>query len=106
MQIEIKEIGNGKRTWERGYDAYARLYVHIKGESVLENLQNRKSRPSTFYRKEVLPQVIEQYGLTPEKVTWSQYAGCSCPCSPGFILRGVRRRGDFHATITAEAVTA
>jgi hypothetical protein len=20
------------------------------------------------------------------KLSWSQYAGCSCPCSPGFVL--------------------
>lgn len=26
-------------------------------------------------------------GLTIEKVTFSRYAGCSCPCSPGFIIK-------------------
>lgn len=106
MQIECQEIGNGKKPWERGYDAHARLYVHVKGESIMDNLMNRRSRPSTFYRKEVLPVVLKQFGLTPEKVVWSQKAGCSCPCSPGFILKGVSRRSDFHATISAEAVTA
>lgn len=64
-----------------------RVYVFPQGETLLENLANRKSRPYTAYRKEVLPAVFRAMGL-PEntRAKWSQYAGCSCPCSPGFVL--------------------
>lgn len=65
----------------------ARIYIWPKGESIMENLQNRRDRPHTAYRKEVLPTVFQKLGLDPAtKVRWSQYAGCSCPCSPGFIV--------------------
>jgi hypothetical protein len=103
MQIELKSVEHGKRPWERGYNKESRLSVFVKGENMLENLQNRTSRPSKFYRKEVLPVVLKHFGLTPDRVQWSQYAGCSCPCSPGFILKGVRTRSDYYATISAEA---
>lgn len=102
MQIEIKQVGNGKKSWERGYDKEARVFIWPEGESVWENLNNRRDRPHTYYRKAIMPQVLAQLGLSPERVQWSQKAGCSCPCSPGFILKGVRLRGDVHVTIKAE----
>src|SRR5690606_25287019 len=34
----------------------------------------------------LLPEVFKQLNGEPLKAHWSQYAGCSCPCSPGFIL--------------------
>lgn len=105
MQVAVKRIAHTQKPWERGYNKEARVYVHIEGESILENLQNRRSRPSTHYRKNILPGVLAAQGITPERVQWSQRAGCSCPCSPGFILKGVRIRSDLHVTIRADEVT-
>lgn len=69
----------------REYSAAPRMYVGVKHETLLENLMNRKRRPYNVYktllRGSVLAQVFDL-----GKLTWSQYAGCSCPCSPGFVL--------------------
>jgi hypothetical protein len=72
-----------------------RIYIFPKGETLIENLGNRKHRPYTAYKKEVLPVLLERLEqenpnefacITGRKIHWSQYAGCSCPCSPGFII--------------------
>lgn len=64
-----------------------RVYIFVKGETVLENLQNRRHRPVTVYKKEIIPQLKAHFpdGV---KFSWSQKAGCSCGCSPGFIVHG------------------
>lgn len=94
--IEIRERGNvSYREWVK----QTRIYVWPRGESIMENLMNRKQREHTVYKKEVIPGVLEAMGLPADtKVRWSQYAGCSCPCSPGFIVDGDSRR-DVHVTV-------
>lgn len=40
----------------------------------------------------VIPEVRKQLKLGPEvKFSWSQRAGCTCGCSPGFIITGALR---------------
>ena len=78
------------------YSAATRVYIFPKGETLMDNLINRKQRPYTTYKKEVMPAVLEAMGLPSNtKIRWSQYAGCSCPCSPGFIVEGDSRRDVF-----------
>src|SRR5690606_4723692 len=48
-------------------------------------LHGRHNRPYAAYRT-LLPEGFKQLNVEPLKARWSQYAGCSCPCSPGFIL--------------------
>ncbi len=63
----------------------ARIYVSPEGETILDNLMGgRFTRPHQAYRALVLPLIRELYGQD-LKLAWSQFAGCSCPCSPGFI---------------------
>ena len=70
-----------------------RIYVSPEGENIMENIMNRRQRPHTFYRKEVLPKLFSQLGWSANtKVKWSQFAGCSCPCSPGFIVENTYGR--------------
>lgn len=39
--------------------------------------------------KMFIPFALEAAGLDPfTKVSWSRYAGCSCPCSPGWLVQG------------------
>ena len=64
-----------------------RVYVWPQNESILENLMNRHERPYTLYRKEIMPNVVSALDLPYAKWRWSQYAGCGCPCSPGFIIQ-------------------
>ena len=62
----------------------ARVYVWVNDESIAENLMNRRNRPVTEYRK-IAKEVLQEMEIG-GKINWSQKAGCSCPCSPGFIL--------------------
>jgi hypothetical protein len=72
----------------------ARVYFFPKGETVLENFAyGRRNRPIAALRA-LLPEVYEQTKLEPDcQAIWSQKAGCSCGCSPGFILKGVALKG-------------
>lgn len=78
----------------------SRVYI-FHDENILENLENRFSRPVKFYRAEVLPQVKshikETLGIEVEnlKFSWSQKAGCSCGCSPGFVIKGMAGQDIF-----------
>lgn len=87
-QVDVSKIRYSDQA--RHYKALntkARIYFSFKDETILDNLEKRKCRPHTTLRKEVVPQVLRKMGMDPKtKVRWSQYAGCSCPCSPGFIV--------------------
>jgi len=72
-------------TSPREYNARPRVYVHVKDESVLENFAKRFDRPITLYR-EAAKLGLEKLNIS-GKLRWSQKAGCSCGCSPGFILK-------------------
>jgi hypothetical protein len=67
------------------YYAAPRLYVSVQDETVLENLMNRRVRPYNAYKTLIHGSDLDQI-LDLSKLSWSQKAGCSCPCSPGFIL--------------------
>lgn len=70
-----------------------RVYVWADDKfDVMEDLANRTRRPYTVWRKEVrrIFAMLSEQGIVDLDVTamgWSQYAGCSCPCSPGFVLK-------------------
>jgi hypothetical protein len=81
VRFQGDDYGNHKR------DKKARVYFNIQDETVLENLQHRRSRPIKLFRA-LLPEVYKKLGVD-SRARWSQYAGCSCPCSPGFILDDV-----------------
>ena len=75
----------------------SRLYFSFKHETVMDDLQNRRSRPAEKL-KSLLPDIFQHYGISPKHARWSQYAGCSCPCSPGFILSGLHGK-DYFVTV-------
>jgi hypothetical protein len=88
-KVDIRRIDSSER------QKTARCYFFPKGESIIENLQNRRSRPHKEYRK-LLPEVFKSDDVINKlwkdghiKASWSQYAGCSCGCSSGFILKGL-----------------
>jgi hypothetical protein len=69
-----------------------RVFFFPRGETIMENfLSGRFNRPYDLYRM-LLPEVYRRSGLyiagmmPSVKAYWSQRAGCSCPCSPGFII--------------------
>ena len=72
------------RGW-REFTKAPRMYVHVPHETIMDNLVNRKRRPYSIYKELVRASNVSDT-LEIGKLTWSQYAGCTCPCSPGFIL--------------------
>jgi hypothetical protein len=93
MVIEV----NGQRATvtfsSRGYNETwrerkrkSRLSVYGKDvESLADNFINRTRRPYKVYREAAKP-FLEALGLPTKGIVWNQYAYCSCPCSPAFIL--------------------
>jgi hypothetical protein len=73
---------------KRGYSVAPRMYVWADETfNIAEDMMNRTRRPHTEWKKIIKPlfaSYLPQVSL--EKFSWSQYAGCTCPCSPGFIL--------------------
>lgn len=93
LEIERRdrELDYSYRNGSKEYWSNARIYFFVKDESILDNLINRRSRPMTEYRKH-LAKVFAQAGLpNTTKVKWRQSAGCSCGCSPGFIIDNMSR---------------
>lgn len=87
-EIELRRKGYGASRKER--NAASRVYIWPVGETVIEQLYTRRQRPYKDWAN-VLPKVLSLVAPHSWEVKgqfrWSQKAGCSCGCSPGFILR-------------------
>jgi len=78
----------------------SRVYVQVnrdEGSDVLSMMNERWFQPSKGTTLKIKDAVVDAFvgvkgvGLFNRrgvKLVWSQYAGCSCPCSPGYILKG------------------
>jgi hypothetical protein len=96
MEFTIKEV-----TVRHAGKKHGRAYVFIKNENILENLTNRQNRPTKLFRQ-IVEEALEKEGITnPDGMAWSQYAGCSCPCSPGFIMKNCDR--DVYVDVKLKA---
>jgi hypothetical protein len=89
-QLSIKEVNfhpaNSFENDQYGPWAKTRVFFWLDSEKgMLDQLALRHDRPFEEYRKH-LPEVFKALGIEPVKARWSQKAGCSCPCSPGFVL--------------------
>jgi hypothetical protein len=85
---------------ERDWDARnskPRIYVDSdRPFNVIEDLANRTRRPHQVWKSSVMDALAElQSGGRASfrgenfKFSWSQKAGCSCGCSPAFILSSI-----------------
>lgn len=74
----------GYRLRKKSSGICPRIYLFPEGESVLQNLFNRRDRPYNAYRPLVLEE-LSKAGFKDATIRWSQKAGCECGCSPGFI---------------------
>jgi hypothetical protein len=96
VKVSVSEETN--RTWypsrgrsyiERVRTTKPRVYVDAAQPfNVLEDLTNRTRRPHTAWKPRVI-EALARVGITGGKLHWNQRAGCSCGCSPGFILDGI-----------------
>lgn len=68
----------------------SRIYVWPAGETIIQNLVNRRIRPFDEYRKVVIEELKKRnVQVSDIRLRWSKHAGCRmCPCSPGFIVDG------------------
>jgi len=103
----VKADVYNKGKWDRRSRPSARrdkaiLFVWAQDEGAgLEQFIYRHNRPVQLYRS-LLPEIFEKLGLPADtKARWSQKAGCSCPCSPGFILSH-HENFNFYAFVTAD----
>ena len=106
--IKINRVRDNDATygsWDkyrRARDARGVIYLWPKGENAIDNLVNRRTRPYNDYKKDVIPEILTAMELPSDtKVRWSQKAGCSCGCSPGFVLDDVHGVS-VHVDITLE----
>ena len=89
LQITKRSYSPRYERWSQHASA-ARVYVRVGDFNVLEDLQNRRRRPYTEFRKFIEGVVWPALGWqdTAPKLGWRQNAGCSmCPCSPGFVVQ-------------------
>ncbi len=86
LEIPGATVRINERRYQRGseYNASPRMYVDIN-DTLFENLLNRTRRPYNVYKTLIHETDLHKY-IDLGKLQWSQHAGCSCPCSPGFIL--------------------
>lgn len=96
------------RTWDR-YRTYreisrhSRVYVWAdESFNLAEDLANRTRRPHAAWRAALKP-ILAELGIDTKGIRWSQTAGCTCPCSPGFVLATTvhadHRAVDFSVTL-------
>jgi len=92
-----------------------RAYIYANNTSdILQLFSERYKSPSrkttNAIKKSIINQINVNTSLTLSEsdisLKWSQYAGCSCPCSPGYIVtfqnQSVPFEYKYHAAIVAK----
>lgn len=103
MDISIKTINHDRRRLNAG--SKTRIFVFYKDETVRQLFERRFKRPVDGWR-EIAAGAANMCGLSTkgrtiaEAVSWSRKAGCSCGCSPGFILKSDYYRPGFDIYVT------
>ena len=88
-----------KARFEAKRNKHARCYVSDKRPfNLLEDLENRTRRPHVVWKPRVV-EALARIGVTADQIFWSQKAGCSCGCSPAFILKGVTNEADISVVL-------
>lgn len=88
LKVTISKHSRGRK------EGHAAVYFSLQGENLIGELMNRRSRPYDEFRK-VLNAALEMAAEQDESLKdwketdfgWNQYAGCTCPCSPGFSAK-------------------
>lgn len=89
-KFALEPVPNRPGAWNEHYRLVrspAKVYVGVENESILENLAYRHARPYEVWRPYV-EKALKAEGIEFEKVSWNRKAGCSCGCSPGFVIKG------------------
>lgn len=98
METQISDITVMPRRFDRKprhSTSRSIIYVHPHGETIIENLINRRSRPIKLFRQHA-EEALKERGISYSKLRWNQKAGCGCGCSPGFIAEDVQMHGQYQ----------
>lgn len=96
--------GAAEQTPRREFTRKARVYVSSDQPfSVIEDLQNRFRRPFDMW-KPGTTEALQRAGVDFDKLRWDQRAGCSCGCSPGFVIEGGPVGVEFWVTLPGAAL--
>jgi len=61
------------------------LFVADTAEHLLQNIKDLP--PHEYYRDQLMPEVLAAMGLPADsEFHWDPLAGCSCGCSPGYVM--------------------
>lgn len=104
MELKVAKIDTRDAEVKK-FSYKSKIYIWPEGESLLDNLINRDSRPLKAYRA-VMEKALDSLGISRDglEIKWSRKAGCGCGCSPGFIVDGWNaklHRKDLHVTVVS-----
>lgn len=52
-------------------------------------------------KKQIMPKILQELNCSHEtRVVWSQYAGCTCGCSDGFLLYNKNGKKDYYIVLS------
>ncbi len=94
IQLRVDKAGSERKT---------RIYIFEEGENTIRDQVGDDLRSAQQIYKIMLEQLLIQEGVIENKnqLRWSSTAGCSCGCSPGFIVNGSYGKEVF-VTLTHE----
>jgi hypothetical protein len=106
MKITILKVSSRpirRKPGRRAGSERPAVYFFLDGENLMQNLQDRRSRPYDLF-KQVLDKALIEAGQACRgtDLSWSQYAGCTCPCSPGFIAKEGGLTANVYVTYKME----
>lgn len=92
MDLKLVRAATGLHEAYNRYTSEGKVtaYVSPVGETILENFAvGRRNRPYQDWKPVVLEFLEAMTGIDDLKLRWSQKAGCSCGCSPGFHVKRI-----------------
>jgi hypothetical protein len=105
MKTKEIEIIDGERYGN------VRVYVFFEDDPIALPGQEREDQAEELKKPEVksiawraLRRALRKLNAThtslPTKIAYSRKAGCSCGCSPGFIVKGLKSYSNIYVTVT------
>ena len=88
---------------KEGKNKTSKVYVHPTNETIAENLIMRRSRNVELYKK-IATACLPKFSIYFESMRWSQKAGCSCGCSPGFVFSSNYDRRYYNVYVSYKKV--
>ncbi len=107
ITMHERALKDKKRAW-KGYEKPT-LHLWREDKTVLSHLEERWTDKefNLEIKRQLLPAIKAIFFLDQPLVAlwWSQYAGCTCPCSPGWLIKNAGlRTGSIYGEYKVEVV--